>query len=45
MDKDYVKSLIQQALWNEYLRTGNKEYKTLYEKWFENYETIKINLN
>jgi hypothetical protein len=44
MDKDYVKSLIQQALWNEYLRTGNADYEEIYKKWYENYEKIIINL-
>ena len=39
---EYIKSLIQQALWNEYARTENKEYKTLYEKWYEKYEEINI---
>jgi len=39
---EYLKSLIQQALWNEYARTENKDYKALYERWYENYEAIDI---
>ncbi len=37
---EYLKSLIQQALWDEYARTENKEYKELYEKWYNEYENI-----
>ena len=39
---EYLKSLIQQALWNEYARTGNTDYKQLYEKWYEKYGEIDI---
>lgn len=39
---EYLKSLIQQALWNEYTRTKNKDYKELYEKWYDRYNHIDI---
>ena len=42
MDKEYVKSMIQQALWNEYARTENKDYKAIYESWYKCYNNITI---
>ena len=42
MDKEYVKSMIQQALWNEYARTENKDYKAIYKSWYKYYNNITI---
>jgi hypothetical protein len=42
VDGDYIKSMIQQALWEAYQRTDNEEYKAIYDAWYENYEKIKI---
>ncbi len=42
MEPDYIKSMIQQALWNEYERTGNEDYKKIYEAWYNQYEQISI---
>lgn len=42
MDTDFVKSLIQTALWRAYKDTGDEIYKKLYEKWYNHYECIMI---
>ena len=39
---DYIKTLIQIALWNEYVRTGSNSYKALYDIWYEDFKEIEI---
>lgn len=41
-NKDKIKTLIQQALWEMYNGTGIEEYRLLYEDWYNNYEKISI---
>lgn len=43
MDNDVIKTMIQQSLWEMYVKTGIEEYKKLYENWYNSYENIKIN--
>ena len=42
MDSDYIKALIQSALWKAYKITEDEHYKQLYECWYENFERIQI---
>ena len=42
MDKKFVKSLIQQAIWHMYNESGDKSYKQLFDKWSENIDKIVI---
>ena len=42
MDVDYVKSLIQAALWKTYILTSDEQYRLLYEKWYSDYAKITI---
>lgn len=44
MEPDYIKSMIQEALWHEYKRTGNEDYKVIYELWYEKFELIDISV-
>ena len=38
----YIKSLIQVALWGEYKRTGNEEFKEIYDAWYDKYTDINV---
>lgn len=42
MDKDQIKTMIQQALWHMYKETDVIAYKELYEQWYNNYDEIEI---
>jgi hypothetical protein len=40
MKPDYLKALIQKALWDTYKATGNEDYREAYDLWVNNYESI-----
>jgi len=39
---EYLKSLIQQALWEAYQRTQDDEYRKIYDEWYAKYDKIDI---
>ena len=42
MKPDYLKALIQKALWDTYEATGNEDYHEAYDLWVDSYESIII---
>jgi hypothetical protein len=42
MKKDYIKSMIQEALWIAYKQTENKDYERIYNALYDNYNSIAI---
>jgi hypothetical protein len=42
MENDFLKALIQTALWGAYKSTGNEDYHVAYDLWVNNYESIII---
>ena len=41
--EDFIKSIIQTALWEHYKKSNDINYKRLYEQWYKQYNDIKIN--
>jgi hypothetical protein len=39
---EYLKATIQYALWKAFKQTGESIYQELYNKWYENFDSVDI---
>lgn len=39
---EYIKTIIQDALWKAFKQTGDPIFQEVYNSWFENFHSINI---